>query len=70
MAFDAEQLAKGMDLADCSAVEDEQYLTAVLPQKLGLKSVAVGAPVAAHLAYWPQREGLQEEALLAAYAAL
>ena len=39
-------------------------------ETLGLKSVAVGLPVAADLAYWPQREGLQEEALLAAYAAL
>ena len=60
-----------MDLDACGRLDDEEYLTRVLPEVVGRHSIATGDALVAHFAYYPQRKGLEEDThLLARYQAL
>jgi hypothetical protein len=60
-----------LDVNACRSVDDEHYLTAVYPEKVGRHCAAAGDALVAHFAYYPQREWLEaHSAVLARYAAL
>jgi len=60
------------NMNDCHlAVDDEDYLSNILPKVLGRHTAAAGDALMAHFAYYPQREWLESKtAILSRYAAL